>query len=172
MKRYVFFTLFSLLILQSCISTNPKADYLEEKEMDGMQVINIKVPMWIVKPAMRKSLRQEGESPEMIALVNKISSIKIKTIQSENAEKIKKIATSTKKYQFEDWITVKNGGYLVNFSVKQKGDDIKQLLVAVNGDRELVFIDMKGNFTAEDISKAIQYSENKNIEKWIRFNEN
>lgn len=172
MKRYIFFTLFSLLMLQSCISTNPKAEYLEEEEMNGAQVINIKVPMWIAKPAMKKSLRQEGESPEMIALVNKISSIKIKTIQSENAEKIKKIATSTKKYQFEDWITVKNGGYLVNFFVKQKGDDIKQLLIAVNGDRELVFIDMKGNFTAEDISKAVQYSENKSIEKWIRFNEN
>ena len=56
---------------------------------------------------------------------------------------------------YEDWATIKHDGNNVNIRVKQNGEMIKNMLITLNSDKDLVFVDVKGNFTADDISQMI-----------------
>lgn len=56
---------------------------------------------------------------------------------------------------------IKHNGDNVNIRVKQKGDAIKNMMITVNSDKELVFVDIKGNFTADDISRLIASAKDK-----------
>ncbi len=44
---------------------------------------------------------------------------------------------------------------------KQKGDVIKNMLITVNSKKDMVFLDVKGSFTADDISKMINIASDK-----------
>ncbi len=50
--------------------------------------------------------------------------------------------------RYEDWATIKHDGDNINIRVKQDGDVIKNMLITL-GSRtdDLVFVDVKGNFT-------------------------
>jgi DNA-binding protein YbaB len=62
---------------------------------------------------------------------------------------------------FEDWATIKHDGENVNVRVKQKGESIKNMMITVNSDKELVFVDVRGDFTVDDISKVINAASDK-----------
>jgi hypothetical protein len=140
---------------------NPHYDYKDTK------FVSINVPMWIAKPVVKKALREDGESEELIALIKKIKDVKIMTIENGNTQMITDFTKYLTKNNFEEWITVKNEKEIINFRAKQKGDEIKELLVTVSSGKDLVYVNVKGKFTADDISKIINYSEKNEVKKIV-----
>ncbi|VXA93714.1 DUF4252 domain-containing protein [Chryseobacterium sp. 8AT] len=65
------------------------------------------------------------------------------------------------KTNYEDWATIKHDGDNVNIRVKQKGEIINNMLITVNSKKDMVFLDVKGSFTADDISKMINIASDK-----------
>jgi hypothetical protein len=63
--------------------------------------------------------------------------------------------------QYEEWAIIKHNGDNVNIRVKQRGNAIKNMLITVNSDKDLVFVDIKGTFTADDISRMIASAKDK-----------
>jgi hypothetical protein len=125
-------------------------------DFKGARFTSINVPMFLAKPVIKKALREDGkDNEEIIQMIRKISKIKVLTVENGDRTMLKDFANYLNDNNYEDWATIKHDGDNVNIRVKQKGDEIKNMLITVNSDKELVFVDVKGSFTADDISKMI-----------------
>lgn len=159
-----------VLSLQSCIvSQKPNMSFFDNPTYDygGAQFTSINVPMFLAKPIVKKSLRDEGESEELINMISKVSDVKVMTIENGNAAMVADFTTSLKKENFEEWMTVKKEKETINFQAKQKGEIIKRLMITIASGSELVLVDVTGKFTADDISRIINYSEKNDLRNKI-----
>ena len=170
-KLYSIITLaLVVLSLQSCIvSQKPNMSFFDNPSYDygGAQFTSINVPMFLAKPIVKRSLRDEGESEELINLITKVSDVKVMTIENGNAVMVADFAKYLKKDNFEEWITIKKEKETINFQAKQKGEEIKKLMITISSGSELVLVDVSGKFTADDISRLINYSEKNDLRKKV-----
>ncbi|MCS3871683.1 hypothetical protein J3D55_004599 [Chryseobacterium ginsenosidimutans] len=157
--KNIFLIVCTMFLMQSCIvSGRPNMAYFSDSGNDfkGARFTSINVPMFLAKPVIKKALREDGkDNEEIIQMIRKISKIKVLTVENGDRTMLKDFANYLNDNNYEDWATIKHDGDNVNIRVKQKGDEIKNMLITVNSDKELVFVDVKGSFTADDISKMI-----------------
>ncbi|WP_426274370.1 DUF4252 domain-containing protein [Chryseobacterium sp. S-02] len=158
--KNIFLIVCTMFLMQSCIVSSGKGNmaYFSDSGNDfkGARFTSINVPMFIAKPVIKKALREDGEdNEEIIKLVKKVSKIKVLTVENGDRTILKDFANYLNNNNYEDWATIKHDGDNVNIRVKQKDNVIKNMLITVNSDKELVFVDVKGSFTADDISKMI-----------------
>lgn len=156
--KNIFLAILMISVFQSCIvSEKPNMNFFSDSRYDfrGAKFTSFNVPMFLAKPYIKKALKEDGESEELIALVKKISKIKVLTVENGSKEMLNDYAKYLNNNHYEDWATIKHDGDNVNVRVKQNGDAIKNMLITVNSNKELVFVDVKGNFTTADISKMI-----------------
>jgi hypothetical protein len=154
----------TLCLMQSCIvSENPNMAYFAESGRDfkGAKFTSINVPMLLAKPYIRKALREDGESEDMIKLASKVSKVKVMTVENSNPQMLKDFSDYLQDNNYEEWATIKHEGEQVNIRVKQKAEAIKNMLITVNSDKAIILVDVKGNFTADDISKMIASASDK-----------
>lgn len=159
-----------LISVQSCmVSSKPKMDFFDKAQYEhkDAKFTSINVPMFLAKPVVKKALREDGESEELINLIKKISDIKVMTIENGNKTMLADYSKYLSRNNFEEWMTVKKENETLNFQVKQTGDVIRKLLITVRSAEELVFVDVAGKFTADDISRIINYSEKKDVKKMV-----
>ena len=172
MKKIYYLAAFMLILmsLQSCIvSQQPKMGFFDNSnyEMKGVKFTSINVPMFLAKPIVRKALRDEGESDQLISLIQKISDIKVMTVENGNEQMVADYAKYLTKNNYEEWVTVKKEKETINFQAKQNGENIRKLLITIASGTELVYVDISGKFTADDISQIINYSEKKDVKKLV-----
>lgn len=172
MKKYTVLFAFAIfaMTLQSCIvSQKPNMGFFDNPHYDykGAQFTSINVPMFLAKPFVKKALRDDGESEELINLIKKISDIKVMTIENGNAEIVSDFTKYLKKDHFEEWMTVRKEKEVINFQAKQKGDEIRKLMITIASGSELVLVDVSGKFTADDISRIINYSEKNDLKELV-----
>ncbi|WP_415329199.1 DUF4252 domain-containing protein [Chryseobacterium sp. MMS23-Vi53] len=156
----------TIFLMQSCIVSPGagKMAYFSDSGNDfkGARFTTINVPMFLAKPVIKKALREDGkDNEEIIQLIKKVSKIKVLTVENGDRTMLKDFANYLNNNNYEDWATIKHDGDNVNIRVKQKDDVIKSMLITVNSDKELVFVDVKGSFTADDISKMIASASDK-----------
>ncbi|WP_326981181.1 DUF4252 domain-containing protein [Chryseobacterium sp. MYb264] len=154
----------AMFLMQSCIvSERPNMAYFSDSGRDfkGARFASINVPMFLAKPIIRRALKKDGDNEEAMRLVRKVSKIKILTVENGDRTMLKEFANYLNDNNYEEWATIKHEGDNVNVRVKQKGEAIKNMLLTVNSDKELVFIDVRGSFTADDISKMINFAKDK-----------
>ncbi|WP_344834993.1 DUF4252 domain-containing protein [Chryseobacterium ginsenosidimutans] len=158
--KNIFLIVCTMFMMQSCIVSSGKGNmaYFSDSGNDfkGAKFTSINVPMFLAKPVIKKALREDGkDNEEIIQMIKKVSKIKVLTVENGDREMLKDFANYLNDNNYEEWATIKHDGDNVNIRVKQKGDAIKNMLITVNSDKELVFVDVRGNFTANDISKMI-----------------
>lgn len=163
--KYIFLTVCTLFLMQSCIvSEKANMAYFSDSGNDfkGAKFTSINIPVFLAKPAIRKALREDGDdNEEIIRMIKKVSKIKVLTVENGDRAMLKDFASYLNDNNYEDWATIKHDGENVNIRVKQKGETIKNMLITVNSGKELVFVDIKGSFTADDISKMITSARDK-----------
>lgn len=153
-----------LFLAQSCIvSQKPNMTFFKESEHDfkGAKFVSINVPLFLAKPYIKRALKKDGTDEEVIDLVRKVSKIRLLTVENGNREMLKDYVQYLNKNDYEDWATIKSDGNNVNIRVKQDKDMIRNMLITVNSDQEMVFVDVKGKFTPDDISKMISSATDK-----------
>lgn len=156
--KTIFLVLSLMFVMQSCVvSEKPNIAYFSDsgREFKGARFVSINVPMFLAKPYIKKALREDGEDEDLIRLVKKVSKIKVLTVENGDRKMLKDFANYLNDNNYEEWAMIKHNGDNVNIRVKQKGDAIKNMMITVNSDKELVFVDIKGSFTADDISRMI-----------------
>ncbi|MEC3874483.1 DUF4252 domain-containing protein [Chryseobacterium salviniae] len=156
--KNIFLILSLMFFMQSCVvSERPNIAYFSDsgREFKGAKFVSINVPMFLAKPYIKKALREDGEDEELIRLVKKVSKIKVLTVENGDRKMLRDFANYLNDNNYEEWAMIKHNGDNVNIRVKQKGDAIKNMMITVNSDKELVFVDIKGSFTADDISRMI-----------------
>lgn len=162
--KNIFLIVCSIFLLQACVvSHRPNMGFFSDSGYDfkDAKFESINVPMFLAKPFIKKALKEKGEDEELLNLVNKVSKIKVLTVENGDATMLQDYAKYLNKNNYADWASIKHDGENVNIRVKQDGDNIKNMLITVNSDKELVFVDVKGNFTADDISKMINAATDK-----------
>lgn len=167
---YIFSALILLISLQSCmVSSKPKMAFFDNPAYNrgDAKFTSVNVPMFLAKPLVKKALREDGESEELINLISKISDIKVMTVENGNKEMLKDYAKYLTTNNYEEWMMVKKDSETINFQAKQTGEIIKKLLITVQSAEELVFVDVSGKFTADDISRIINYSEKNDVKKLV-----
>ncbi|GAB0156885.1 hypothetical protein CHRYSEOSP005_21520 [Chryseobacterium sp. Alg-005] len=156
--KNLFLIVGTLFLLQSCVvsdKSNMAFITAGEHDFEGARFVSVNVPLFLAKPYIKKALREDGGDEEVIRLVRKVSKIKILTVENGNRALLKDYAQYLNDNSYEDWATIKHDGDNVNVRVKQRGNTIKNMLITVNSDKDLVFVDVKGNFTVADISKML-----------------
>lgn len=172
MKKYTLLTLVLLFLfsLQSCmVSQKPKMEFFDNarNHYKEAKFTSINVPMFLAKPFVKKSLREEGENEEVINIITKVSDIKVLTVENGNQAMIADYAKYLTKNNFEEWMTIKKKDKIIKFQAKQKGEQIRNLLISISSGTKMVFVDVTGKFTADDISRIINLSEKKDLEKIV-----
>lgn len=151
--------------LQSCIvSSKPNIDYFKGGNSTNTeaQFTSINLPLFLAKPMIRRALREDNDpdSKAVMELIRKISKVKILTVENGNEQLVKNYAKYLTDNNYTDWMSIKKDGKNVNIKAQQSGEMIKKLMLTVNSGNELVFIDIRGRFSPEDISNIINSSSN------------
>ncbi|WP_312174574.1 DUF4252 domain-containing protein [Chryseobacterium sp.] len=162
--KTIFLIISVMFVMQSCVvSEKPNIAYFSDsgREFKGAKFVSINVPLFLAKPYIKKALREDGEDEDLIRLVKKVSKIKVLTVENGDRNMLRDFANYLNNNNYEEWAMIKHNGDNVNIRVKQKGDAIKNMMITVNSDKELVFVDIKGNFTPDDISRLIASAKDK-----------
>ncbi|MGS0748196.1 DUF4252 domain-containing protein [Halpernia sp. GG3] len=122
--------------------------------------MSVNLPLFLAKPMIRKALREDNneDSKQISNLINKISKVKILTVENGDTQLVKNFSKYLTDNNYEDWMSIKHDGQNVNIKAQQNGDYIKKLMLTVNSGKDLVFIDIRGKFTPDDISNLINAS--------------
>ena len=148
-----------LFFLQSCF-VSEKSLYNEETN-GKTTVTKINVPMFLVKPYIKKALREDGESEDVINLIRKIRKVKVYTV--ENATE--KMATNFSRQSFgnnlQELMSVNSKDSKIKIMSANTNSDkvIKDLLITVKDEKDLVYVKVLGKFSMDDIAKIAELSE-------------
>ena len=159
MKAKYLLLLTILFFLQSCF-VSEKSLYNEEIK-GNTTITKVNVPMFLVKPFIKKALKEDGESKEVINLIRKIKRVKVYTV--ENATE--KMATQFSRQSFgsnlQELMSVNSKDSKIKIMSADTNSDkvIKDLLITVKDEKDLVYVKIKGKFSLDDVAKITELSE-------------
>ena len=170
MKKFVLYSLLFAFTfsLQSCIvSRHPNMGFFDNPyyNYNDAQFMSINVPMFLAKPFIKKALKEDGESEELINLVKKIGDVKLMMVSNGNEEMVSDFSKYLIKSNFEEWMTIKKENEVIKIQAKQKGNQIRNILITIASGRNLIYVDVTGKFMAEDISRIANFSEKNDLRK-------
>ena len=163
MKAKFLFILPILFFLQSCF-VSEKSLYNQETK-DNATITKVNVPMFLVKPYIKKALKEDGESEEVINLIRKIRKVKIYTVENATDKMIADFSKKSFGANLQEFMSVNSKDSKIKILSAETDDPslIKNLLISVKDDKDLVYIKVKGKFSLDDIAK-IAHSVDKNKE--------
>lgn len=170
MKKFVLYSLLFAFTfsLQSCIvSRHPNMGFFDNPyyNYNDAQFMSINVPMFLAKPAIKKALKEDGESEELINLVKKIGDVKLMMVSNGNEEMVSDFSKYLIKSNFEEWMTIIKENEVIKIQAKQKGNQIRNILITIASGKNLIYVDVTGKFMAEDISRIANFSEKNDLKK-------
>lgn len=127
------------------------------------EIVAVKVPMYMMKPFLAKELRKDDD--EMLCLaMKKIKSVKLTALS--NVKDDRRIRENYKNFlsdqDMEEYASIMSDGDRVTISGLMKKDRIKTLMLGVSSeDGDHVFVEVKGDFTLDEIAGAISSYERK-----------
>lgn len=153
--------------LQSCMVSQKKVhtDFFDNPGFkENSTFVSINVPTFLAKSYVKQALREDGESQEVIDLVKKISDVKVVIVESSKTPFKAEFQKYLDNNNYEEWMSVKQQGNLISLNAKQTDDIIKRMIITVRDDNdETIFVDVKGKFSPDDISKIINATEKNKI---------
>lgn len=169
MIRFIYIIIVSILafFLQSCMVSQKKVhtDFFDNPDFKkNSTFVSINVPTFLAKSYVKKALKEDGEGQEIIDLIKKISDVKVLIVEKSAAPIKSEFQKYLSKNNYEEWMSVKQEGQLISLNAQQSKDIIKRMIIAINDDEnESVFVDIKGKFSSDDISKIINATEKNQI---------
>lgn len=166
----IFVILFAVFSLQSCIvSQHPNIAFFDNPYYNygDAEFVSVNVPIGLAKPFVKKALRDDGESEELISLIKKVKKVKVLTIQNGEPEMLKDFNKYLQSNNYQEWMSVKQDNQNIEIQALQKNDVITKLMLTVKSDKEFVLVDIKGKFTPEDLSNLINMAQKKEIKSIV-----
>lgn len=160
------FCVIVIMMMQSCYIKQRSNMSFVDRSVAGREaeIVSIRMPMFLVKPFLKKELQEEDD--EMLRLaMRKIKSVKLTTLS--NARNSDRIQENYKQFlrdeQMEEYASIISDGDRITINAQTKKDKIKKLMLGVSSQEgEHVFIEVRGNFSMDDIAHALDSYEKKN----------
>lgn len=148
-----------LFFLQSCF-VSEKSLYNEETN-GKTTVTKINVPMFLVKPYIKKALREDGESEDVINLIRKIRKVKVYTVENATEKMATQFSTQSFGSNLQELVSVnsKDSKMKIMSAITNSETEIKDLLITVKDEKDLVYVKVLGKFSMDDIAKIAELSE-------------
>ena len=169
MLKFIYIIILAIVgfFLQSCMVSQKKVhtDFFDNPGFkENSTFVSINVPTFLAKSYVKNALREDGESQEVIDLIKKISDVKVLIVESSKTPVKAEFQKYLDNNNYEEWMSVKQQGNLISLNAKQTDDIIKRMIITVRDDNdETIFVDVKGKFTADDVSKIINATEKNKI---------
>ncbi|AZI54211.1 DUF4252 domain-containing protein [Epilithonimonas vandammei] len=169
MLKFIYIIILAIVgfFLQSCMVSQKKlhTDFFDNPGFkENSTFVSINVPTFLAKSYVKNALREDGESQEVIDLVKKISDVKVLIVESSKTPFKAEFQKYLDNNNYEEWMSVKQQGNLISLNAKQTDDIIKRMIITVRDDNdETIFVDVKGKFTPDDISKIVNATEKNQI---------
>ncbi|AZI38459.1 DUF4252 domain-containing protein [Epilithonimonas vandammei] len=169
MLKFIYIIILAIVgfFLQSCMVSQKKVhtDFFDNPGFkENSTFVSINVPTFLAKSYVKNALREDGESQEVIDLIKKISDVKVLIVESSKTPFKAEFQKYLDNNNYEEWMSVKQQGNLISLNAKQTDDIIKRMIITVRDDNdETIFVDVKGKFTPDDISKIVNATEKNQI---------
>ena len=169
MLKFIYIIILAIVgfFLQSCMVSQKKVhtDFFDNPGFkENSTFVSINVPTFLAKSYVKNALREDGESQEVIDLVKKISDVKVLIVENSKTPVKAEFQKYLDNNNYEEWMSVKQQGNLISLNAKQTDDVINRMIITVRDDNdETIFVDVKGKFTPDDISKIVNATEKNQI---------
>ncbi len=169
MLKFIYIIILAIVgfFLQSCMVSQKKVhtDFFDNPGFkENSTFVSINVPTFLAKSYVKNALREDGESQEVIDLIKKISDVKVLIVESSKTPFKAEFQKYLDNNNYEEWMSVKQQGNLISLNAKQTDDIIKRMIITVRDDNdETIFVDVKGKFSPDDISKIVNATEKNQI---------
>ena len=112
-----------------------------------------------IKP-LKKALREDGESEEVIRLIKKIRKVKVYTVQNASDKMVAQFSRQSFGSNLQELMSVnsKDSKIKIMSAITDSDTMIKDLLITVRDEKELVYVKVLGKFSLEDISRIAEIS--------------
>jgi len=157
-----------LLLLGMSLSIsaqNIELDAFFIKHRHHPNTIALAVPGWLVKFGINVSEDKE-DVDEYRPLLRGLNNIRVLVMEEHNyasKKEVKRLVSNVRKHQFVDLVSVKDGGTSVHILVKEKkrkkGTFIKNVMILVAEEDELVLVTLNGRWNKELLQDALENGE-------------
>ncbi|WP_374362531.1 DUF4252 domain-containing protein [Cloacibacterium sp.] len=148
-----------IISIQSCF-VSEKSLYNEEIK-GNTTITKVNVPMFLVKPFIKKALKEDGESKEVINLIRKIKRVKIYTVENATEKMANNFSRQSFGSNLQELMSVNSKDSKIKIMSADTNSDkvIKDLLITVKDEKDLVYVKIKGKFSLDDVAKITELSE-------------
>lgn len=142
------FLLFAIVLLSSCATHTSFNDFYQSNQKESEFSFGMNA-------SFITSFLSDDDYEDIKPLLKKAKHVRI-LVFSENSEQMNmKFDRFIKRSQFEDVIKIKDDGDKIKIFVLEKEDRIKEIVVEVSSDGDLVLLGLKTNLTQKDIDRLL-----------------
>ncbi len=143
------FLILSLVFLTSCATQTSFNDFYQDnqKESDFSMGLNSSIV---------RTFLDDDDYEEVKPLLKKAKHVKILVFTENTQEMTTKFKKFINKSDFDNLITIKDDGDKVKIYALEQKNKIKEIVLDVKTDDELVLIGLKTNITEDDLSNLLK----------------
>lgn len=161
------FILLSLVLLSAC-SRSPVHSFIDEYNQED-HTVSLTIPGWLVRAgsnAAFKDIADDEDQAGLKEIADKLGKVRVMVAREGVVPTmaVKDLISEARDHQYEEYVTVRDDGKIVNVMAKQDAEIVKNLLVLISSDDEFVIAHIDSNISMNDLEKA-QISWNKEREK-------
>lgn len=151
------FVLLSIVFISSC-SRSPVHSFIDNYNQED-NTLSFTIPGWIVRGGTSMAFKDLGDESDQAGLNLMAKSLgKVRVLVAKEGVvpiiAVKELIISAKDHHYEEYVTVRENGKIVNVMVKQDKDKVKNLLVIASTDDEFVIAHIDSNLSMDELQKA------------------
>lgn len=158
MKNLWILSVLSLMLLTSCANQR-HVNQFYNKYQGTENTLSFKAPMFLTSVLM-------NDSEAYHIFKNKIKSIRVLTMNELSEQRYttveQDIKNALQQDGFENWFSLNKDGTVIQVSAQNRGKSLRNLVISMQGDDNLIFLNAKTNLTEKELTQFItEYIENK-----------
>lgn len=142
----------AIIFSLSACSTQQNVNNFYTKYQGSENTMSFKAPLFLTSLML-------GNDPEILAFRNKVKSIKVLTINDLNEQRSSAIKSELKQAvardNFENWFNLNRDGRLIDISAQNRGKSLRNIVISMQGNDNLVFINAKTDLTESELTKFV-----------------
>lgn len=151
------FILLSIVFISSC-SRSPVHSFIDEYNQED-HTLSLTIPGWLVRKgstAAFKDIADDEDQAGLKDIANKLGKVRVMVAQEGvvPTKAVKNLITKARDHHYEEYVTVRDDGKIINVMAKQDQEIVKNLLVLVSSDEEFVIAHIDSNISMDDLQKA------------------
>jgi hypothetical protein len=147
MKKILFFFL-AVLLLSSCATNTSFNSFYQEHQEDSDFSLGL-------NSRLVASFLPDDDFEEVKPLLKKAKHMRILVFSEDNGDKAKKFDKFIKRSKFDKMVKVKDDGDNIAIFTLENSNKIKEIVLEIGSDDDLVLLGLKTNLTHDDLDKML-----------------